>query len=239
MFSILFLSWILLSGADPREACWQEYNFDLGVRACTLIIENQGYSSEDVTSALFRRGLVFKFMGETDRAYADFDRAIAGIDSMIQRNSLNANAFFMRAVVNTGRRNFPQAVADYGEAIRLNPQDLEAFNMRCWARAIWGSELDIARADCDTAIKLSNGNASYFDTRGLLGLKEGKFADAWSDYNAALQAKPDPDTAHYLYGRGIAALRLGRMEEGNADLRKALELHATVGKMFAEYGVAP
>ncbi|MBC8036302.1 MAG: hypothetical protein H7X89_03700 [Rhizobiales bacterium] len=247
--TIFFLLWAFLStlggGADPLALCLQDDDFDLAIQECTRILEQPGHTPDNVTSAFLSRGFAHSYRSDIDRANADFDRAIAGIDVKIQSNSLSADAFFMRARARMGRKHFPEAIADYGEAIRLDPQGLEAINMRCWARALWGAEFDLARADCDTAIKLSNSRADYLDSRGLLGLKQGKFAEAWADYDAA-QAKVDPnsfyfrsDTAHYLYGRGIAALRMGRTAEGNADLQEALRLKANIGGMFASYGIAP
>jgi Flp pilus assembly protein TadD len=73
--------------------------------------------------------------------------------------------------------------------------------------------------------------------RGLVGIKQGKFAEAWADYDAALRARPG--FAGFLYGRGIAALRLGRTEEGKADLAQATQLDANIARTYAGYGVTP
>lgn len=45
--------------------------------------------------------------------------------------------------------------------------------------------------------------------------------------------------ADYLYGRGIAALRLGRDAEGNADLAAAIKLDGKIAEEYARYGVKP
>jgi lipoprotein NlpI len=98
-----------------------------------------------------------------------------------------------------------------------------------------GTDLDLARADCDAALALST-EASTLDSRGLVGLKQGDFDKAWDDYDAALQAGP---SASYLYGRGYAALRLGRKADGAADIAAAVELDAGIAEEYARYGVPP
>lgn len=239
--SLLFLLWIFLgswnSGANPWLACNQDNNLSLKIKGCTLIAEGKEWSPKNVALALTYRGLAYGYLGD-DRAKADFDLAISWMDALIQRNSLDAMAFWIRGVAYRGGKNYARAFADYGEAIRLDPQHFDAFNSRCWARAILGTELEAARRDCDTAIRISNGAATYMlDSRAMVALKEGKFADAWADYDAALKAMPDYASA--LYGRGVAALRLGRTEEGNADFREALKLNPNIAKMFAAFGMTP
>ena len=110
------------------------------------------------------------------------------------------------------------------------------YGARCWARTLWGEGLDLARADCDAALRLSPGQPSVLASRGLLGLRQGRFADAWSDYDAAAQS--NPGEARYLYGRGVAALRLGRTEEARADIADATALFGGVAAAFAVSRVA-
>ena len=49
----------------------------------------------------------------------------------------------------------------------------------------------------------------------------------------------DQGNAHYLYGRGIAALRLGRTQEGQADLAAARAADSAVAASYESYGVTP
>jgi Flp pilus assembly protein TadD len=66
-------------------------------------------------------------------------------------------------------------------------------------------------------------------------LKQEEFDKALADYDAAHQAKPED--ASFLYGRGIAALRLGRKAEGNADIAAAMMLDRKISETFSSYGV--
>ncbi|MGH6854589.1 MAG: tetratricopeptide repeat protein [Aestuariivirga sp.] len=174
------------------------------------------------------RGIAYSSKGEYDRAIADYDKAIA-------LNPKNAESYVFRSNAHAEKGDFVRAIADDDEAIRLNPTYAEAFNGRCLARALLGADLGLARADCDTALRLSSNEPNHLDSRGMVGIKQGLFKEAWADYDAALQK--EPAVASYLYGRGIAALHLGRTTNGKADLAKAAKLDPNIAQTYAGYGV--
>ena len=74
-------------------------------------------------------------------------------------------------------------------------------------------------------------------SRGLLNLKQRRDQDAWNDYDSA--ARRVENNAAYLYGRGIAALRLGRAADGQADIAAATTRDANVASVYQGYGVTP
>jgi len=182
------------------------------------------------TRALNDRGVAYANQGNTSQAIKDFDR-------VIELNPKFVPAYYNRGLAYSSKGNIDRALKDYDRAIELNPEDAVYLNSRCWVRAVAGTSLGLARADCDMAIAISKNEPNYLDSRGLVGIKQGLFDKAWSDYDAAHRAKPD--NAGFLYGRGIAALRLGRKAEGNADLAAALKLDGKIAKTYAGYGVLP
>src|SRR5205085_7158700 len=105
------------------------------------------------------------------------------------------------------KRQYDLAIADYDDAIRLDPDMGLAYNNRCLTRAIAGHDLVAALADCDIALKLMPSNADVCDTRGFIYLKLGDPAIAITEYNAGLEA--DPNHAVALYGRGMAQIKMG------------------------------
>ena len=58
---------------------------------------------------------------------------------------------------------------------------------------------------------------------------------AINEYNASLQI--DPNHARSLYGRGLAKIKSGDKEGGNADMAAAMKLVPKVGEDFTRYGV--
>jgi lipoprotein NlpI len=53
-----------------------------------------------------------------------------------------------------------------------------------------------------------------------------------------MRATPDMH-AHYVYGRGVAALRLGRASDAQSDIAGALSLDPSIAETFAGYGITP
>ena len=132
--------------------------------------------------------------------------------------------------------HYQKAIGFYDQLVAKAPT-VEALNGRCWARAEWGRELALALADCDAALKLGPGAASVLDSRGLVLLRLGRYADAVASYDDALRVRPGQ--AESLFGRGLARLRVGSKTEGNVDLAAARAAKSGVDSEFARFGVAP
>jgi tetratricopeptide (TPR) repeat protein len=124
------------------------------------------------------------------------------------------------------------AIADADAAEKLLPGNADMLNARCWSRAVANRELETARAACDRSLQTDKSPAAL-DSRGLLGLRQGRWREAWADYNAALAI--NPTMVGSLYGRGLAALALGQTAEGEADIAKA----AGAAREFKHYGLTP
>jgi tetratricopeptide (TPR) repeat protein len=128
--------------------------------------------------------------------------------------------------------DFEGAIKDVDDADRLMPGTPDLLNGRCWARAVADRDLDVARAACDASLALEP-SAGTHDSRGLVGLRQGRWQHAWNDYNEAVTA--DAGMMGALYGRGLAALALGLTAEGEADVAKA----QTAAAEFAAFGLTP
>ncbi|MET0310018.1 MAG: aspartyl protease family protein [Sphingomonas sp.] len=130
------------------------------------------------------------------------------------------------------------AIANYDAWLKMHGQDADranAYGGRCWARALLNRELERALSDCDTALKLRPGHASYLDSRALVQLRLGKLDDALADYDAAVKATPR--NAWTLYTRALAEKRAGRNEAAESDRKAALAINPGVAKRAAKFGL--
>jgi hypothetical protein len=120
------------------------------------------------------------------------------------------------------RGAYDAAIADYTEAIRLDPRSADAFAAR--AEALMRKR-DFARAvaDLDEALRLRPGSAPALNDRGLAVLGQGDVLRAIADLDAAL--KIDPGSAVIHYNRGIAYARLGKADVALAEYDTALQLN--------------
>jgi len=164
---------------------------------------------------------------------------IANRSEAIRRNPRDLNAVTARAEAYFDQGDYPRAIADFGAAIRLEPANPQFWNSRCWARAVWGRELDLALADCNESLRLLSGDSNTLDSRGFVHLRRGEFEAAIKDYDAAIKsAEPGSESAS-LYGRGLARLRMGQTANGRADINAATAQDSKVAAEFAGYGLAP
>jgi tetratricopeptide (TPR) repeat protein len=136
---------------------------------------------------------------------------------------------------------FPEAVNQYSKWIASHGRDdgrmSEALNSRCWARALWGQELQQALGDCDGALKLRPDSPAYLDSRGLVYLRQNNYDKAVADYDASLRLRPHGVWS--LYGRGLARLHKGQASEGNADILAAKALRPEIAAQAGKYGLSP
>ena len=139
---------------------------------------------------------------------------------------------FFQSDARLGAGEYDAAISDADQAAVLLGENRDVLNAQCWTRAVANRELDKARAACDASLA-KGARPAVLDSRGLVNLREGKWQAAWDDYDAAFTA--DPMMTGSLYGRGLAALALGRSEDGEADLKRA----ATAAQEFARYGLTP
>ncbi len=136
--------------------------------------------------------------------------------------------------------DYPKAIAQYDLWIAAHPDDNRrpvALNGRCWARALANIEIDRALKDCNAALSAMPHTAGFLDSRGLVRLRMGAYAQAVTDYDEAIKTMPKSAWSHY--GRGIAELRLGRKADGDADIAKAKEIDADMPDEAKKRGVVP
>ncbi|MEZ6069071.1 MAG: tetratricopeptide repeat protein [Pirellulales bacterium] len=174
------------------------------------------YAQKLLSWSYNRRGEMYAHDGNSQRAFADFDAAVAlnpqrwqawhnrgvshalggdyqaAIDDLTKSIELQpqyGNAYFNRAELLYELGEFQRAVGDYDKAIELNPADAAALNSRGHAYYRLG-DLHRAVADYDRAIELEANDAATYVNRGDAYILMGRFARAANDFNRALQLDP-------------------------------------------------
>ncbi len=118
--------------------------------------------------------------------------------------------------------NYEQAIANYTEAIRLNPGLFEAYNARgnSWSDH---QDLDRAVADYTEAIRLKPDYSEAYMNRADALRAKGQLARAFADYNQAIRLNPRDSLA--FNNRGVAHLVQGGYKLALADFDEAIRLN--------------
>ncbi|MBW4615007.1 MAG: serine protease [Desmonostoc vinosum HA7617-LM4] len=165
-----------------------------------------------------------------------------GIDLGVRPSSTNvaaapkADDFFIKAKQNYDNQDYKGAVANYTEAIRLNPNYAEAYNDRGAVRFLLGDKQGAA-ADFTSAIKISPNYAQAYNNRGTIRAdylrdKQGAVAD----FNQALNINPDYAEAYNR--RGLTRATLGDKQGAITDYNQALKINPNDAQVYNNRGVA-
>ena len=177
---------------------------------------------------------------EYRRSKRDTSAALADLEAADRVATKEADVRLRLAML-YGSLNHPaQVITQTDLWIAVHEQDprvVQAYNERCWARAVLGQELDRALRDCNAGLRLNPHAAQLLDSRGLVELRRNQFDKAIADYNEAL--KINPRIAWSLYGRGIAELRKGMTSPGEADIAAAKAIAPHLAEFAQRIGVSP
>lgn len=141
----------LIAAAAPGRAgtvedCEQNGDPQLGVGACSAVIQSGQYSGAGLAWVHFNRGNAFNALGEYQRAIEDYDRTLSLDPSF-------AYAYTNRGVAYRFLGQNERAIEDFDRALELNRKDSGAYQSR---GAAWEALGDYGKAvsDWEKAIML-------------------------------------------------------------------------------------
>ncbi|MGA7675141.1 MAG: tetratricopeptide repeat protein [Rhizomicrobium sp.] len=200
------------------------------IAPCTAVIASGKADEDDLSEAHYNRGMEYDRRKQYALALEDFSAAL--------RLKPDTPTYLRaRGVVYTDAGQYALAVKDFDKLIAKLP-GADAYNDRCWARAVWGQQLDAALADCNASLKLDNTDPAAQDSRALVYFRLGKNDLAIGDASGAIAFAPGKLPSS-LYVRGLARLREGNLKDGKADVAAAEKLDPDIASRYAKWGVKP
>ncbi len=133
------------------------------------------------------------------------------------------------------KNDLDHAIADFNEAIRLDPKLAMAFLGRGIAFSDKGDN-DRAIADFNEVIRLDPKFARAFLGRGIVFSDKGDLDRAIADYSEAIRLDPKDATA--FLGRGVAYRAKGDNDRAIADHSEAIRLDPKFARAFQNRGSA-
>lgn len=137
------------------------------------------------------------------------------------RGSLIAFAYEGRGRIALRHGDWRRAIADFDEAIHLNPNRATLYRDRALARHQNG-DLALAILDYDEAIAHDPNRAASYHQRGQALAGNGDLDRAILSYNTAIRL--DPSDAQVRLDRGLVFLARGQADDARADFEAALAL---------------
>ncbi len=236
------------SMAEDNDDCGGEAAGAQRIAACTRIIEDRSISPGGRAIAYHSRAIAWTDSGDSDRAMADYDNAIAldpndidaynergqiwlekgendnaisDFDKAIELDPRKAEAYYNRGRAYSHNGADTRAIADYGQAVEFDPTHWRAYNNRGFVLNRMG-EFDRAIADLDEAIRLEPNDPFAYNNRGISWGAKGDAKRAVADYSQAITL--DPTYVNPYGSRGIYYFYDREPAKAQADLAKAAEL---------------
>jgi tetratricopeptide (TPR) repeat protein len=131
--------------------------------------------------------------------------------------------------------DFDRAIADFDQAIKLQPDSALAYHHRGNAWSGKG-ELDRALADYEAAIRLDPSNPALFRDRGVLRRHHGDLDGALVDFDHAIRLGFSDAGAYNE--RGLVWQDKKRHERAIADFNQALKINPNLASALVNRGIA-
>lgn len=166
------------------------------------------------------------------------DAAIVACTSVIERDSgmtsqARSVVYRRRGGAYLDKGDLDRAIADYDQAIVLDPAHADAYNGR--GRAYWTKgDKDKALPDYERAIQINPRHAAAYNNRGLVRAAKGEASRAVDDYDEAIRIEPRHRFAHNNRGNVYAAK--GDHDRAIADFSEAIRITPANGDIFNNRG---
>ncbi len=224
--SVMELYEACVRGAWPNVADAEKRNV-----ACSKALQTRQLQPAEVALARLTRGIARSALGDKVLATEDYSEALKHYDGAIDPRNPDALNLYRRAASLDALGHTDRALADYSEAIRIDPKGSLAFLGRGVLLASRKRSYDRAIEDFSRAIELEPGHADAYIARGNAYSQIGDNGRAIADLDKAISLAPSDAQAYVV--RGLAYNRRNETTLALKDYDKALELDPHIAAALA------
>ena len=175
----------------------------------------------------FNQGLSAAHAGRLQEAIDHAEESLA--------QELSARALILRGDCRWKLKQVDAAIADFSEALRLEPRNVLALRQRALSLMSLGRGPE-AIADFDRLLELDPGNVDAYVNRAVVKFRLGRIGEASLDYERALRLSPQ--SWDVLLGLASCKANLGRDAEAIEDYDRALALEPRYAPGYKERGLS-
>ncbi|MCY7353247.1 MAG: tetratricopeptide repeat protein [Cytophagaceae bacterium] len=161
--------------------------------------------------------------------------AIESLNRAIEKNEQNARAFNARGVAYFELKDYTNALLDYEQAIKVQPDWYQPYFNRARLK-VEQTDWEGALKDFSEAVSRQPDSSEVYTNRGTVLYNLGRLPEAMHDFDKAIQLKTTDATA--LFNRGNILFRQRNYPAAIADFEAAVRADSKFGKAFHALGLA-
>ena len=190
------------------------------------IMHNDPLTHKDADSALDNMIDLIRAMNEGEDAVEKLTTLRQWIGTpkradQLSKKEKDAEYYFNQGIVNFYENKYREAIENYDKAIKIDPNDANAYNNRGIAKVLLGGNNKGAIKDYDKAIEIDPKSTYAYNNRGNAKVLLKDFKEAIKDYDKAIEL--DPNNAETYTNRGKAKGLKGDYQKVIEDYTQAIE----------------
>jgi len=201
----------------------------------TFAIVSFGQTAEELRKAteFYNQGIEFYKNDQYDKAihsYTEYLKIRPAVAAAWYNRGLTYHFKGIDLAKNTGestRQNLNAAIADFSQAIKLEPNDKDVLFMRgqsyFWLRIDGVKFVDAALSDFSQVLKIDPNSANAYYERSRAYSEKNQSENALADLNKAIQLNPNNADAYFERGKIYSSNK--KNDLANADFRAALQVN--------------
>lgn len=169
----------------------------------------------DIPKAHLISGLIFKEKG-------DYEEALLHFKSITSRCPDHEEAIYYQALILIEQANWPQALEVLNSLVGLyGSYEIYGYSLRALSYLMLDN-LAEAESDCRRALAISPNYYLPHFILGLISFQRENWSEASQNFLKSLKVDKTFDDGHYYLGQ--AYLKLGRLKEGQSEIKRAAQL---------------
>ncbi len=165
----------------------------------------------------------------------EYFRALADLDRIEKEKPDTAAVYFLRGLVLTKMRNYPDALQAFEAAMEKDPANKVECLVNQATVKFYMRKYDEAEQELNAAALLKSDEANIFNTLAMIQAERGQFTIALDNVNKALQI--EPEQPYFLNNRGYINMGLKKMSEAEADLNRSMSIDPYNGWVYRNKGI--